>query len=223
MSRLVIPILALVPLACAWPDRVVAQGTPNIGQPPQSPANTSPTTPDTSVPAKVAPPVPPVAPSAVGPAIKNESTRPGTLTASDADFVRKAILGDMMEVAAGRLAVRSKNGQVRDFGRHMVEDHSKLGQQIAAIARSKGDVVPAKLDSADSEEIGQLSKLTGRDFDHAYAVQEIKAHQDTVAIFEQEAKGGTDPDLKALAQAVLPMLQHHLQSARDVEQKLAAK
>jgi putative membrane protein len=42
-------------------------------------------------------------------------------------------------------------------------------------------------------------------------------HEIAMSAFQQEAEHGTDPDLKAFAQAALPTLRQHLLMAKDAE------
>jgi putative membrane protein len=40
-----------------------------------------------------------------------------------------------------------------------------------------------------------------------------------VQLFKDEAQNGTDPDVKALAQQLLPTLEHHLEMAQRLDPK----
>ena len=46
---------------------------------------------------------------------------------------------------------------------------------------------------------------------------QVADHKATVALFQQEASSGQDPQLKAFAQKYLPTLQHHLQMAQSIK------
>jgi primosomal protein N'' len=49
----------------------------------------------------------------------------------------------------------------------------------------------------------------------------VRTHQQTIALFQQEATSGADPQLSLFAQRMLPMLQQHLAQAQEFEQRLA--
>jgi len=57
---------------------------------------------------------------------------------STPDFVKKAAMSDMYEVAAGKIA--SEKGQseaVKQFGRHMVEAHGKTSEALKSIVQAE--------------------------------------------------------------------------------------
>ena len=61
---------------------------------------------------------------------------------------------------------------------------------------------------------------TGAAFDRGFIESQVKAHQDAIALFEKQATGGNDADLKAFAQKQLPGLRNHLKQAQDLQGKL---
>ena len=61
---------------------------------------------------------------------------------------------------------------------------------------------------------------TGAAFDRGFLEAQVKMHQDAIALFEKEANGGSDSDLKAFAQKQLPALRNHLKQAQDLQAKL---
>lgn len=60
----------------------------------------------------------------------------------------------------------------------------------------------------------------GAAFDEGYVAEQIKAHQDAIALFEQQASRGADADLKAFAAAQLPALREHLRQAEELQRSL---
>jgi putative membrane protein len=61
---------------------------------------------------------------------------------------------------------------------------------------------------------------TGAAFDRAFIEAQIKAHQEAIALFEKQANGIGDADIKAFAQKQLPALRNHLKQAQDLQAKL---
>lgn len=61
---------------------------------------------------------------------------------------------------------------------------------------------------------------TGAAFDRGFLEAQVKMHQEAIALFEKEANGGGDTDLKAFAQKQLPALRNHLKQAQDLQAKL---
>ena len=189
---------------------------------PSAAQNTSTPTPDTSVPAVVAPPAAPKVPSGIGQGTKAEAVHMGTLDAADAEFVRKAAMGGLAEVAGGEVAEKSGNEQVKQFGRKMVEDHGKANKELASIAQEHGMAVPTTLEADDRTKIEKFSSMSGHDFDRAYIAGMIEDHKKDVALFEKEASDGKDPAVKQFAQETLPTIKEHLDMAQALLQKIAS-
>ena len=68
--------------------------------------------------------------------------------------------------------------------------------------------------------VAELAALQGAEFDRRYMEAMLKDHQESVRLFERQAKNGEDPELKALAAKTLPQLQAHLQKAQQIAASL---
>ncbi len=121
------------------------------------------------------------------------------LDPKDKEFISKAAFGGMMEVEMGQMAEKQgKSEAVKNIGRTMVTDHTKANKELMSIAKKKG------LD------LGKPTSMPSFGGDQEYLAQMVSDHQTDVKLFQQEAKGGTDPDLKAFASNTLPVLEKHL-------------
>lgn len=152
---------------------------------------------------------PPVTSPAASPAKAVSGT---ALSSSDRKFVTTAAEAGAAEVAMGKLAKdKATSADVKDFASHMVSDHQKAGDELKAIATSKGMTPSDKLSTKDQAAMDKLSKLQGADFDKAYVNSQVSAHKDAVSLFSSESKSGKDSDLKQFASTTLPTLQEHKQ------------
>jgi putative membrane protein len=143
------------------------------------------------------------------------------MNSADMTFATKAAQGGMAEVKLGHLAVdKASNPDVKTFGQRMVDDHSKANDQLKQTASSQNMTLPTDLDAKDQATYDRLSKLSGAQFDTAYMRDMVKDHETDVKEFQREANSGKDPQLKSFASTTLPILQSHLQMARDTEAKL---
>ena len=136
-------------------------------------------------------------------------------SAIDSDFVTKAAQAGMAEVAAGRMA--EKQGQsaaTKAFGKRMVTDHTKAGDELKRAAEKSGAKMPTTMSDEQKQAGEKLAGLKGDAFDRAYAEQMVKDHEDAVALFQKESTSGSDSDLKAFAGMTLPTLQDHLRMAK---------
>jgi putative membrane protein len=142
------------------------------------------------------------------------------LNSDDKKFFEKAATSGLSEVKAGELAAESgSDPSVKAFGKHMVEDHQKVNQDLVRLAQSKGVTLPMTLDKSHQEDLDKLKEKTGPDFDKAYAKGQIDDHEDAVDLFKKAAKS-KDNDISAFASANLSTLQMHLQMAKDLKKKL---
>jgi putative membrane protein len=138
--------------------------------------------------------------------------------ADSEDFVDDATAKGIAEIEAGKSALqKGHSADVKTFAQMMIDDHTKANEKLKAIAAGK------KLEVASDAELMDKAKkmlLDIRDdsFDRSYANNQVKAHEQTIAIFEEEAKDGKDAELKMFAHDTLPKLKAHLAEAK----KLAA-
>ncbi|HYO62485.1 MAG TPA: DUF4142 domain-containing protein [Pyrinomonadaceae bacterium] len=143
----------------------------------------------------------------------------GTLNRMDRDFFMRAAMSGMKEVELSRLAAeRATRADVKEFARRMVEDHTRANEQLMSLAASKGVTLPSAPDAKLRSTLTKLGQRTGADFDRAY-LKEAGApeHEKAVRLFQREASGGGDPEVRAFASAQLPALQEHLNMARALE------
>lgn len=137
---------------------------------------------------------------------------------SDAEFVKKAASGGMMEVALGKIAqTKAISNDVKQFGTRMVEDHTKANNQLKQIAQSKHLEVPAQLMDKHQKEVDKFSAMSPDKFDKAYMKLMVKDHKEDIKEFEDAAKDVKDSELKAWANQTLPILREHHEMAQRIE------
>ncbi len=146
------------------------------------------------------------------------------LSHQDSSFLKDAAEGGNAEVAASQIAVnQSANAEVKSFAQEMIDDHGKAGAELKTLAEQKGVKVSDTPSATEKLQIKLLSERKGASFDQHYADSiGVKAHEDTVKLFQKEVDKGTDADVKAWAQKTLPALQHHLEMAQGLKTKTAA-
>jgi putative membrane protein len=138
---------------------------------------------------------------------------------SDSTFASTAAAAGLAEIRMGQVAEqKAQSTRVRTFATQMVTDHTQLAHRLAAIAQRKGLTLPTEPGAQDASALADLSSKSGASFDSAYLHTQVADHEVALSAFRQEAEHGTDPDLKAFAQAALPTLQQHLRMAQQAEQ-----
>jgi putative membrane protein len=134
---------------------------------------------------------------------------------SDADFAKEAAQGGAAEVKMGQLAQqKGTSDSVKNFGKRMVDDHTKAGDNLKAAATQSNIDLPTGMSAKDQATYDKLSKMSGTDFDRAYAHDMVRDHIHDVAAFHQESTSGKDDGIKSFATQTLPTLQDHLKDAR---------
>jgi len=137
---------------------------------------------------------------------------------TDEVFVRDAAEGSMAEVKLGQLAEeKAQAPEVKNFGKKMVEDHSKALEEIKQLGSKEGINMPTNISHKDSETYNRLSKLSGPEFDRAYSQEMVKDHQKDIAEFKKGETSAQKPDVKEFAQKTLPTLQSHLELAQHMQ------
>lgn len=135
----------------------------------------------------------------------------------DAAFYKKAAEGGIAEVEAGNLAQNKSDSQkVKDFGAMMVKDHSAANAKLKALAATKEVTLPSTSSVGQMATKAKLEVLTGDTFDKAYIKDQVRAHQNTVALFRKEIASGQDPDAQSFAKSTLPTVRAHLKAINAI-------
>ena len=141
----------------------------------------------------------------------------------DAEFMREAFQGGLAEVEMGRLAAdQAASLEVKQFGQRMVTDHGAANGELAQLASRKGVVLPTEPGPKHVATRERLAALRGTEFDRQYMAEMIRDHQEDVAAFQREADTGHDPDVRAWAAKMVPVLREHLRLAESVHGQVAA-
>lgn len=136
----------------------------------------------------------------------------------DGTFILDAASGGLMEVELGRTAsTTATSPQVKEFGRMMVTDHTKANTELKAITAKKNITLPAAPTGKNRDHMNDLMAKKGADFDKAYVNMMVDDHKEDISKFQDEAKNGKDPDIKAFASKTLPVLQKHLASIQTIQ------
>ena len=143
------------------------------------------------------------------------------LSKDDSSFVMEAAVGGLMEVQSGQLAQQNGMSQrVKDFGAMMVRDHEKANQELMSLASGAGMSLPTALPADKQKHMDEMKNMKGKAFDNHYASMMVNDHQKTIDLFEKQASGGTNPQLKTWASNTLPTLKAHMDSAQALKKRM---
>ena len=143
--------------------------------------------------------------------------------ATSNDFVDNAAAGGIAEIETSKLALeKSASADVKTFAEKMISDHTKANEELKALAKKHDIEVPDDTTLVKKAK-EKILDLRDESFDAAYANNQVKAHEETIALFKKEAETVTDDkkagntELKAFAQKMLPDLEHHLEGAKKLQ------
>jgi putative membrane protein len=141
-------------------------------------------------------------------------------TPTGQEFVNKAAKSDAYEIAAAKIALTNAASQaVKDFASEMIKAHSESTARIKAAA---GSATPAivpdpTLTTDQNDELAELGKKKGAEFDEEYIDDQVEAHRDALALMRDYAEKGDTPALKAAAGEIAPVVQKHLDHAEMLD------
>ena len=134
------------------------------------------------------------------------------------DFVSAAAQSDQFEIQAGRVAaVQAIDPRVRSFAQQMVDEHTRTSRTLEEAAAASGLPPPPKSVGGDQQRmLNALQSLKGAEFTRTYVKQQVMAHTQALVVEQGYAASGADPNLRQVAQSAVPLIQHHLEMARQL-------
>lgn len=139
------------------------------------------------------------------------------LSKADQKAVTDMAMSNMAEVAIGKMALaKSQNPQVKAYAQKMIDDHTAAQGDVTTLAQAKGVTLPTDLDAKHKAMSAMLDKLSGDAFDKAYMKNAgVTDHNQTHDKLTKAASKAKDPDVKAAATKMLPVVDQHLQLAKQ--------
>ncbi|MFL5811747.1 MAG: DUF4142 domain-containing protein [Flavisolibacter sp.] len=137
-----------------------------------------------------------------------------SINSTDQMFVTQVSIGNNAEIAAGQLAAsKAENASVRAFGQMMVTEHGTAQNDLKSLGSNVGITVSDTVDAEHMALMTRLNSLSGHSFDTAYMHSQVKDHQKTLTIFQNELNSGNHQQVKSYANQYLPHIQMHTQKA----------
>jgi putative membrane protein len=140
------------------------------------------------------------------------------LSKSDQNMMRDMAYANLSEIEAAKVAQsQSNNDQVKTFAKKMIDDHTQAQQELTQLAQSKGVTLPTEPDHKHMAEVKKMSAMQGDKFDKMYMQQGgMTDHRDTHRLLSKVQQSASDPDLKALATKMTPIVDQHMTMAQDI-------
>jgi putative membrane protein len=141
---------------------------------------------------------------------------------NDANIAAHMIVGDSLEIELARLgAERAGDPEVREFGRMLVDEHSRHLSTSLEVARAPdigaipadGDRHPVTL----RRFINQLRSMgSSPAFDRAFLRYQIRHHDFELNALHAMRPAARDDDLEQLIDETLPVIERHLNRSREL-------
>jgi putative membrane protein len=152
----------------------------------------------------------------------------GQQASIDKMFIKKAMQGGLAQVQMGELTLKnSSNDQVKQFARKMIDDHTKLNEELRPIAQQLGVDIPSDISKKDKSLIGKMQGLSGPAYDQAYIKEMAKEHTQDQKDFRMEVSNSQNVGVKNAALDGSKTISDHLQMvaqlAKDQNVDLAKK
>jgi len=144
----------------------------------------------------------------------------GPKTPPPEEFAQSVAQSDGYELAAARTALaQSRDPRVRAFAERMIAEHQQMAQALREAAKAAGLAPPEPHVGGDQARfLSSLQSLRGDEFDREYGRQQMLAHAGALAAMRSYAAKGSEPNLRRMAGSAAPIIERHLQAARQLMQ-----
>lgn len=147
---------------------------------------------------------------------------------SDAEIASVAVTANQIDIDYANLALqKSTNPETKRFAQTMIDDHQAIIDKATALAQ-KLDLKPE--DNATTQSLLDGEKKTKEDlesksgmaFDKAYINNEVSYHEAVISTVKDKLiPQAENQELKDLLQSALPILEHHLEMAKEAQNNVA--
>lgn len=137
-------------------------------------------------------------------------------SSQDNSWLIAAHQNNLAEIKGGNLAAeKGHTDAVRKAGRMLTRDHAQLDAKLRPVAQQLGVKLPTQPNAEQKQEAKEFQNLSGMKFDQTWTHTEADGHVKAIEMTEREIQQGSDPQVKQLAQAALPVLKKHLQTLQQ--------
>jgi putative membrane protein len=147
---------------------------------------------------------------------------------TDANIVYLLDHANMADSARGKVAeTKATSADVKQFGQMMMGEHHALRAQGQALATKLG-VTPAAPagDSSEAKAKVLMDSLQaapkGAAWDRTYINMEVAGHQEVLDLANKALQATQNAELKDLIQKAAPVIQKHLDRAKEIQGKLGS-
>ncbi len=134
----------------------------------------------------------------------------GDTSTQDKKFLMDASEGGLFEMTASRIALqKSKNPDIRAFAQKMIDDHTKLDQDMMPFDQAMMVTPATRLKPAHQDEARRLKSESGDKFNMEYVKAMDAAHHKDRGDFRTERDTTSNADLKATVAHGYDVIKEH--------------
>lgn len=145
---------------------------------------------------------------------------------TDANIMAYLDAANMVDSAGGKLAsTKGTSKDVQAFGKMMMGEHHALRVQGQALAK-KDNITPELASNDTTKQMGEHTASTmnsmakGAAWDKAYIDHEVAVHESVLDNAKAAKDATKNDDIKALIDKAAPVIQKHLDRAKEIQKKL---
>ena len=147
--------------------------------------------------------------------------KPVALNPADTDFVTTSYQIIQLDDQEGELAaMQAYDPRVKAIAGDLIAKADVISPELNKVVGTDGIALPTRLSNAQQASVDALTPLTGKAFDRAYLNDQIASHQRGVAVIKAEQASTKDPQMLALANQTLPIVQDDLNKLQAIAASL---
>src|SRR3954471_1526575 len=141
----------------------------------------------------------------------------------DASAMKQVAQANLNEIAAGKTAQsKAQSPDVKNFAQKMVDEHSKMLEEMRSLAKKKDVTLPQDANMKDMAQMKLMERKSGAEFDKDYMEHMVKDHEKTLQDVQNIAAKAKDDEFKAALQKATPKIKEHLELAQRVSKSADA-
>lgn len=142
-------------------------------------------------------------------------------TREDANFLVEAKSLAILNTKVYTLAADSGySSALVEFADQHKEAHEEMEKDLDDLARDKDIKLPSEMSDEHNAMYAQLSTAGREGFDRSFVTITKRINDDSRSLFNRNATGANDPDIRAFAARKLDQLQANANAVNDIEKRL---
>ncbi len=141
----------------------------------------------------------------------------GTLGPVDTAYVNSAEqLVQLDNLEAKLAATKGADPRIADVAQSLSAQANAFSPTFIAVLQAQGQKPPTAPSPATAAEVARLQNLSGPAFDRQFVADELAAHKQALATFQQEDASTKDGALRTEVEMQLPAVQDNLNKLQDL-------